>query len=548
MKSQADFSSTKPSASISNSRIAREIFQLQTNEKNGALPDGVQFQINDMNSGDGLKKDAEYFTISIMPEVFGGSESIVLEFTLHYRSYPFSPPTVVCASGLEEFCTEIQKKTSERKDKKLAHHFLGEHWTPSITICQLIGLLVEELKNPLVQGKLPNEGLQKESDYHNSSASLQAPVCFIINDVIHTDDIPAATFIKCEVDVGGSRFPRYVAINPHSIFTLETHNTELGKVIVRSQRALLEIARVSYTLGKAVRIIYKASQGGDSCTFFTNSPEACVAAIRQSLAQLGIQGNEAPSGGAGNSGIQSKSSTSNNRGNARKLAENRKFFTPTKRFGGGGRNESPFDSITRLEREMRARPTISVVRGIMDRYRRLIEQCSADSRLQVQNRVQTLTKDLQKFLQRPEVIRTLSSQEQIEKQRHRRRRADSMVLYEETFKGVNISNRKEGDEPCIDGIDGTPIASATENEQAGNEVIGSPGGGTMQESSQQSSGWCGTPYNRAPGEVYLSTEYNKSQVNHARVAETGTLLPGRVVVNFIVKPPPVTHSLSTIKK
>tara|TARA_B110000003_G_C16385967_1_gene432426 strand:- start:76 stop:630 length:555 start_codon:yes stop_codon:yes gene_type:complete len=184
----------------------------------------------------------------------------------------------------------------------------------------------------------------------------------------------------------------------------------------------------------------------------------------------------------------------------------------------------------------------------MDRYRRLIEQCSADSRLQVQNRVQTLTKDLQKFLQRPEVIRTLSSQEQIEKQRHRRRRADSMVLYEETFKGVNISNRKEGDEPCIDGIDGTPIASATENEQAGNEVIGSPGGGTMQESSQQSSGWCGTPYNRAPGEVYLSTEYNKSQVNHARVAETGTLLPGRVVVNFIVKPPPVTHSLSTIKK
>ena len=38
------------------------------------------------------------------------------------------------------------------------------------------------------------------------------------------------------------------------------------------------------------------------------------------------------------------------------------------------------------------------------------------------------------------------------------------------------------------------------------------------------------------GEVYVATEFNKSQVNHARVAETGTLLAGRVVVNYTVKP------------
>ena len=77
---------------------------------------------------------------------------------------------------------------------------------------------------------------------------------------------------------------------------------------------------------------------------------------------------------------------------------------------------------------MRARPTINVVRGIMDRYRRLIERCSADSRPRVQKQAEMLTRDLQLFLQRPEVLQTLSDQEQIEKQRHRRR--DSLTLYD----------------------------------------------------------------------------------------------------------------------
>ena len=66
---------------------------------------------------------------------------------------------------------------------------------------------------------------------------------------------------------------------------------------------------------------------------------------------------------------------------------------------------------------MRVEPTINVVRGIMDRYRRLIERCSADSRPRVQKQAEMLTRDLQLFLQRPEVLQTLSDPEQIEKQR-----------------------------------------------------------------------------------------------------------------------------------
>ena len=186
---------------------------------------------------------------------------------------------------------------------------------------------------------------------------------------------------------------------------------------------------------------------------------------------------------------------------------------------------------------MRDRPTISVARGIMDRYRRLIEQCSADSRPRVQNQVMNLTKDLQTFLQRPEVVRTLSSQEQIEKQRHRRQRTDSLILYKESVKSASDSNRK-GDEDSItrSKIDGIPIASALEEEQLSSESCKTSIARLLEEDSPQPPGWCGTPYNRVPGEVYVATEFNKSQVNHARVAETGTLLAGRVVVNYTVKP------------
>ena len=100
-------------------------------------------------------------------------------------------------------------------------------------------------------------------------------------------------FLECEIEIGGRRYPRRVAINPHSIFVLESHPSNPEKRFVRSQRALLEIARVSYTIGKAVKVVYKASQGGDHVTFFMKNPIDCVKAISYHLKRLGIQGNEA---------------------------------------------------------------------------------------------------------------------------------------------------------------------------------------------------------------------------------------------------------------
>ena len=41
--------------------------------------------------------------------------------------------------------------------------------------------------------------------------------------------------------------------------------------------------------------------------------------------------------------------------------------------------------------------------------------------------------------------------------------------------------------------------------------------------------------------MYKTPDTSKSQINHSRVAETGTLLSGRVLVEVTVKPPPVAR-------
>jgi ubiquitin-protein ligase len=516
-------------ANITNTRVTREIFKLQSKDS-GSVPDGVRFEMKSLVGG---KSKNEEFTCTIEPSTFGGTLPVVLECTLSYDSYPFAPPVFVCVSGLEEFPTDVQKVTAANGNNRLGHRLLDPaNWTPAWTVVKVVCVLVEDLRNP------HNYASDEASDAKPVGIAAEgavSPVCFTINDVIHTDAIPAGKFYKCEVDIGGARHPRYVAVNPHSLFILETHRTELGKVIVRSQRALLEIARVSYTVGKAVKVIYKASQGGDSSTFFLDNPEECVEAIKISLSKLGVKGSEGVNAGVPR-GLSPQAGAM-----AHALGA---VSTPPNRFIGGGRGESPFNSIKRLEREMRSRPTISVVRGIMDRYRRLIEQCSADPRPHVQRRAETLTRDLQNFLQRPEVLKTLSSQEQIEKQRHRRRPSTSMDSVDVSAEGGAHSTRRSLDMVDIDGIPIKSSSSDVEDKEEGTE--GDEKVGMGEEVDVESAdwrnaepGWRGTPYHRKPGEVYHALPDTKSQVSHARVAESGTLLSGRVVVEVVVKPPPL---------
>ena len=485
---------------------------------------------------------------------------------------------------------------------------------------------------PKYPPSLPPKTLNDNKNNSNKQISSEdiaqiEPVAFTINKLIHQNDIPAGLFLDCEIEIGGTRYPRIVAVNPHSIFILELNQKEVSKYFVRSQRALLEISRVSYTIGKAVKVVYKASQGGDHVTFYMKNPIDCVKAISGHLKRLGIQGNEAGASSRkkkqnSNNNNNINNNNNNDNGNNNKAntpqrrmspffgssllrgSSSRKSNTPysnstnsAPRFGGGGRNESPYASIKRLEKEMRARPTINVVRGIMDRYRRLIERCSADSRPRVQKQAEMLTRDLQLFLQRPEVLQTLSDQEQIEKQRHRRR--DSLTLYDmdvENEARLASEGRRNGNASrngqIVDEVtkkDTSPLGNTEENvidsrtndkndndykeppknssenkinngihdnfegrmtkaiikssntNNNGRSIASSPSDiDNNNEYIEPKPGWKGIPYHRKPGEVYKTPDSSKSQINHSRVAESGTLLPGRVLVEVTVKPPPIT--------
>ena len=84
--------------------------------------------------------------------------------------------------------------------------------------------------------------------------------------------------------------------------------------------------------------------------------------------------------------------------------------------GGGSFREHPLDAIKRLEDEMVARPTLTLVRAIMDRYRRLIDACVSDPDPRGQQRAEELMIDLQRFLQRSDVTKCLSDETQIMRQ------------------------------------------------------------------------------------------------------------------------------------
>ena len=68
---------------------------------------------------------------------------------------------------------------------------------------------------------------------------------------------------------------------------------------------------------------------------------------------------------------------------------------------------------------MRVRPTLAVVRAVMDRYRRIIERTSADPVLMSRSISERLMKNLQAFLQRDDVIAVLSTEATVAKQREK---------------------------------------------------------------------------------------------------------------------------------
>ena len=204
---------------------------------------------------------------------------------------------------------------------------------------------------------------------------------------------------SCIRNIGGTPCPRLLVINSTSIFSFEPLEKTSKISTLRSQRSLLEIGRVTFLKTESFTVHFKTSYGGDQATYLYNAPLEVVGAIKDSLGKLGVKGKHTQNGAS----TASSSATQQQH----------------RRIQGGSFHERPLDAIKRLEKEFIARPTLTVVRGIMDRYRRLIDNCLSDTSTDAEKEAQKLMSSLQNFLMREDVTKTLNSETQILKQRER---------------------------------------------------------------------------------------------------------------------------------
>lgn len=348
------------------------------------------------------------------------------------------------------------------------------------------------------------------------------PVVFSRGQIVDLSTILKAKRFDCLQVVGGEEKARSIVISQHSIFCFEpasSKGTEQdptdNTASLLFQRSLLEIGSVKYVNNLSFTVIFKHQYGGNRAEFKYPSPLKIVNAVRTSLNQLGVNGKET----AGKS-LSKKAGSSKHE---RRIS------------GGGSFREHPLDAIRRLEEEMDARPTLTLVRAIMDRYRRIIDSCVSDPDPLGQKRAEELMQNLQKFLQRRDVTKCLSDESKIMKQRERQPAVSPLVAR---------NNRKSIDGLDVDG----PAVASTKNQRTGDVASDDTLSKDINEEEEEEldldncdrgpgSGYVGTPYRRRPGEVYYST-YRESQIDHARVAEQGVLLRHRVYLTASVSPPP----------
>ena len=224
---------------------------------------------------------------------------------------------------------------------------------------------------------------------------------FSRGQMVTMTDIDNMKMFECVQVVGGSPCRRLVVINSTSIFSFEPTTTgdlpnhqQQGTLL--SQRSLLEIGRVTFLKTQSFTVHFKTSYGGDQVEYKFDAPLDVVAAIRAALDKVGVKGKH----------TQNANASANS--------------PPQRRIQGGSFRERPRDAIRRLEGEMVVRPTLTIVRAIMDRYRRLIDAHIMDPSTAAQKEAEVLMHQQQEFLMREDVTRTLNSEAQILKQREKR--------------------------------------------------------------------------------------------------------------------------------
>jgi len=259
---------------------------------------------------------------------------------------------------------------------------------------------------------------------------------FTRGQTVAIPDIPDRSVFECIQVVGGSPCARYVVVNSTSLFSFEPITTEpaptnptpttqpppppqQGTLI--SQRSLLEIGRVTFIKTQSFTVHFKTSSGGDQVEYKYQSPLDVVGAIRTSLNELGVKGKHTQNANASSA------------------------KSPQRRIQGGSFRERPRDAIKRLEGEMNVRPTLTIVRAIMDRYRRLIDAHVMDPSAASQKEAEQLMHAQHQFLMREDVTKTLNSETQILKQREKRSTDDAIDRDRERSRSKSTSSNEGND-------------------------------------------------------------------------------------------------------
>ena len=94
---------------------------------------------------------------------------------------------------------------------------------------------------------------------------------------------------------------------------------------------------------------------------------------------------------------------------------------------------------------MNVRPTLTIVRAIMDRYRRLIDAHVMDPSAASQKEAEQLMHAQHQFLMREDVTKTLNSETQILKQREKRSSDDAIDRERSRSKSTSSNEDKDND-------------------------------------------------------------------------------------------------------
>jgi len=239
------------------------------------LPAGVSLEIHDMDPEKGICKGVFRLFVpknQSASEAESGNRELVIQVDCDIATrYPFEPPLLHVREGAELVPEGILE------GRKLVLPEIHE-WTPSCTIVATLTSL-----HKLLQQAASGVPLDLKSKPAQSKLVIPPPGTELLSDSV------SEHFFPCKVrTVYGRQLNRYFAVTATAMLELEAHRTMMGKLIVIEAYDLKGISKLKFRKEHSITILFK--NGAERIFFLGAHSEACVEAIKEKLAQHGIDG------------------------------------------------------------------------------------------------------------------------------------------------------------------------------------------------------------------------------------------------------------------